>query len=87
MHTAPIPRRSAIRQTALLATSLGLGPRLTAALATPSDRQFKIGACDWSIGTRATTKAFGVAKEIGLDGVQVSFNTAEDEKHLSKPDV
>jgi len=86
IHT-PLSRRSAIRRTALLATSLGISPRLATALSETSDRDFKIGACDWSIGARATTKAFEVAKEIGLDGVQVSLNTAEDEMHLRKPEV
>ena len=35
--------------------------------------RFKIGACDWSLGKRQTPDAFTVAKEIGLDGVEVSF--------------
>lgn len=34
---------------------------------------FKIGACDWSIGNAQKPEAFAIAKEIGLDGVEVSF--------------
>lgn len=34
---------------------------------------FKIGACDWSLGNTQKPEAFAVAKEIGLDGVEVSF--------------
>src|SRR5207237_9024411 len=30
-------------------------------------------------------KSFAVAKQIGLDGVQVSLNTASDYEHLRKP--
>lgn len=45
-------------------------------------RRFKIGACDWSIGKMATPAAFKVAKEIGLDGVQVSLGTLGDNMHL-----
>jgi L-ribulose-5-phosphate 3-epimerase len=39
---------------------------------------FKIGACDWTLRERGTPKAFEVAKEIGLDGLQVSTGTNED---------
>ena len=35
---------------------------------------YKIGACDWSIGKRQQIDAFEVAKEIGLDGIEVSFD-------------
>lgn len=38
-----------------------------------SEHQFKIGACDWSIGQRGSVGAMEVARAIGLDGVQVSF--------------
>lgn len=37
------------------------------------DGRFKIGACDWSLGKTQSPDAFAVAKQIGLDGVQVSF--------------
>jgi len=37
---------------------------------------FKIGACDWSIGKRQQIEAFDLAREIGLDGVQFSFDGA-----------
>lgn len=35
---------------------------------------FQLGACDWSIGNTQKPEAFAVAKEIGLDGVEVSFS-------------
>ncbi|HEY3324342.1 MAG TPA: sugar phosphate isomerase/epimerase family protein [Planctomycetota bacterium] len=35
-------------------------------------KRFRIGACDWSLGKSCSVDAFTVAKEIGLDGVQVS---------------
>lgn len=49
--------------------------------------RFKIGACDWSIGPAGDINAFAVAKQIGLDGIQVSLNTASDHEHLRKPSV
>jgi len=38
-------------------------------------RSFKMGACDWTLGPVASVKSFDMAKEIGLDGVQLSSNT------------
>ena len=35
--------------------------------------KFSIGACDWSLGKKGSLESLQVAKEIGLDGVQVSF--------------
>jgi sugar phosphate isomerase/epimerase len=56
-------------------------------LARAADRRFKIGTCDWSIGKMADPAALEVAKEIGLDGVQVSLGTAKDDMHLRQPAV
>lgn len=50
-------------------------------------RRFKIGACDWSIGQMGSPGAFKVAKEIGLDGVQVSLGTAANNMHLRQAGV
>ncbi|GAB3944488.1 hypothetical protein GCM10028805_12080 [Spirosoma harenae] len=77
-------RRDALRY------SLGIG--LTAfafparSRSIPTKSQFKIGACDWSIGPAGDINAFTVAKQIGLDGLQVSLNTATDHEHLRNPD-
>jgi L-ribulose-5-phosphate 3-epimerase len=48
--------------------------------------QFSIGACDWSIGMRGRTEALALAKELGLDGVQVSMGSKNDLR-LRQPDV
>lgn len=52
-----------------------------------SSRRFRVGACDWSIGKQASPDALSVAKEIGLDGVQVSLGTEKDEMHLTRAEV
>jgi len=39
-----------------------------------AQRRFRIGACDWSIRQAQKPEAFAVAKEIGLDGLEVSFS-------------
>lgn len=49
--------------------------------------RFKIGACDWSINSMGNIQAFDVAKQIGLDGVQLSLLTKSDEMHLRRPET
>lgn len=49
--------------------------------------RFKIGACDWSIGKMAEPGALEVAKQIGLDGVQVSLGTLANDMHLRRPEA
>jgi L-ribulose-5-phosphate 3-epimerase len=46
----------------------------------------KFGMCDWSIG-RHDPSVFDVAREIGLDGVEVSIGYPEDGLQLRKPEV
>jgi L-ribulose-5-phosphate 3-epimerase len=48
---------------------------------------FKIGVCDWNLGKMADPGCFAVAKEIGLDGVQVSLGTAGNNMHLRQKDI
>ena len=49
--------------------------------------RFDIGACDWSLGMRGKTDALGVAKQLGLDGVQVSMGTVDNDLALRRPEV
>lgn len=55
--------------------------------AAPEQRRFKIGACDWSLGRMADPAAFEIARDIGLDGVQVSLGTEANDMHLRRADV
>lgn len=48
---------------------------------------YPIGACDWSLRASQNPQAFEVAKDIGLDGVQVSFGAPGGEFDLRKPEV
>ncbi|NOY43461.1 MAG: sugar phosphate isomerase/epimerase [Planctomycetes bacterium] len=77
-------RREALGTAA--AAGFSLSPALLAA-AVDTPRQFKIGACDWSIGRGGQLSALELAKEIGLDGVQVSFGKPDDEYDLRKEAV
>jgi L-ribulose-5-phosphate 3-epimerase len=58
-----------------------------ALLAAPQSRWFKIGACDWSLGKRCDPAAFDVAKQIGLDGVQVEMGNVANDMHLRRPEM
>ena len=49
--------------------------------------RFRIGACDWSLGMRGRTDAFTVARQLGLDGVQVSMGSADNDLQLRRPEV
>ncbi|MFW6170227.1 MAG: sugar phosphate isomerase/epimerase family protein [Planctomycetota bacterium] len=84
MSTLRINRRAAIQWGA--GAVAACMPELQALAADP-DRTFKIGACDWSLGMRQTPKALDTAQKIGLDGVQVSFGSADAEYDLRKPEV
>jgi L-ribulose-5-phosphate 3-epimerase len=49
--------------------------------------RFNLGACDWSLGQRARTDALTVAKQLGLDGVQVSMGSVDNDLQLRRVDV
>ena len=60
---------------------------LTPLFAGPDSRRFKIGACDWSMGKRSDPAALDLAKQIGLDGVQIDMGTIGNDMHLRRPEV
>jgi sugar phosphate isomerase/epimerase len=55
-------------------------------LAATAKRWFKIGACEWNLG-RSDPSSLTIAKEIGLDGVQINMGTVGNNMHLRKPEV
>lgn len=48
----------------------------------PAGRGFKIGACDWTLEKQIDPGSFEFARRLGLDGVQLSFNTLDKQTHL-----
>jgi sugar phosphate isomerase/epimerase len=46
----------------------------------------KVGACDWSLRQEGKPEAFAVAKEIGLEGVEVSLGKGEDKLPQTDPE-
>jgi L-ribulose-5-phosphate 3-epimerase len=39
-----------------------------------SGAQYQLGICDWTMGIRCDTSAFQQAKELGFDGIQLTFD-------------
>jgi len=54
--------------------------------AAPEKRVFKIGACEWSL-RKADPSCMEIAKQIGLDGVQVGMGNASNKMWLRRADV
>jgi sugar phosphate isomerase/epimerase len=87
MNTRLTSRRQMLVRSAQAAAALVLSSPFAPLFAAAGTRRFKIGACDWSIGKMADPAAFDVAKQIGLDGVQVSLGTEANGMHLRKPEM
>jgi L-ribulose-5-phosphate 3-epimerase len=79
---ASLTRRALLERAAALA-AFGLSGLYSVA----AKGRFDIGACDWSLGMRGKTDALAVAKQLGLDGVQVSMGSVDDDLQLRRPEV
>lgn len=67
-------------------SGLALGASTGLTFGNTGKRKMKIGACDWSIGKSSNIGAFKVAKEIGLDGIQVSLGSDANNMHMREKD-
>ena len=76
-----------IRRSAGAMATLAVPAQFASLLSAQEKHRFKIGACDWSLGKMDDPAAFEVAKEVGLDGVQVSLGTAANDMRLRRPDI
>src|SRR5204862_5029631 len=82
-----LSRREALRRGFQAAAGLAGVSALEPLLNGAEVRRYKIGACDWSLGKMDDPGAFELAREIGLDGVQVSLGTAANDMHLRQAEV
>jgi len=85
--TQPFSRRQLLIRSTKAAALLAASSRLAPLWAQPEQRTFQIGACDWSIGKTSDPGAMELAREIGLDGVQVSLGTLDNDMHLRRAEV
>ena len=81
-----VSRRQVITRVAATAGWLVLSPQFSPLFAEETKRRFKIGACQWSL-RKSGPECFEVAKEIGLDGVQVDMGSAGNDMHLRQAEV
>lgn len=81
---ASFSRRDVLRTTGLCAFGLASG---VGDLFAASAGRFSIGACDWSLGQRGKTEAMSVARQLGIDGVQISMGDVANDLHLRQPGV
>jgi L-ribulose-5-phosphate 3-epimerase len=82
---APNRREMLVRTSQALA-GVVLGPQLAPLFAAPEKRRFKIGACEWSL-RKSDPSCFEVAKQIGLNGVEVDMGRATNGMWLRRTDV
>lgn len=80
-------RRTVLKQSLMLGGLAVVAPscRRSMGSVVRQQQRFRIGACDWSINAAASLRAFNTAKQIGLDGVQVSLNSLTDKTYLRDP--
>ena len=76
-----ITRRELFKRSAFLAAFFNLSP-LHELFADAAKNKIRIGACDWSVGKNSDPAAFEVAKQIGLEGIQINMGSEENKMHL-----
>jgi sugar phosphate isomerase/epimerase len=81
-----LTRRQMVKRSAQAAAAITLSQSFGPLFAAPGSRGFKIGACDWSLG-RNDPSCMQIAREIGLDGVQVSMGSVGDHMRMRQREV
>jgi L-ribulose-5-phosphate 3-epimerase len=79
-------RRQMLGRAARFTAALAFGSSFAPLWAAPDARGFKIGAPEWSL-RKTDPSCFAVARDIGLDGVQVNLGSLTDQMHLRRPEV
>ncbi len=69
---------------AVLAAGAGVASK---AIGAAGEVPVRIGMCDWNLGKTADVGALAVAREIGLNGVEVSLVSSKDERYLRTPEI
>ncbi|MDH7501867.1 MAG: sugar phosphate isomerase/epimerase family protein [Verrucomicrobiota bacterium] len=81
-----LDRRQMIARTGSALLAALCAPAVAPLLADADKRRFKIGACDWSL-RKPDPSCMALAKQIGLDGVQINMGNAENRMWLRRPEV
>ena len=86
MNHMQLTRRRALTLTGRLAAATAAFSVSTFPSGARSKRRFNIGACEWSL-RKSDPSCFPLAKEIGLDGVQVDLGNLKNGIHLRRPEI
>jgi sugar phosphate isomerase/epimerase len=81
-----LSRRQMLSCTVKAAAALGLAASAVCPTQAAAKRRLKIGACEWSL-RKGDPSSLAVAKEIGLDGVQVNMGSLGNKMWLRQPEV
>jgi sugar phosphate isomerase/epimerase len=84
--TMSVSRRSFIKAAGATGAAAALGSLASTARAAGGD-DLRIGMTDWNLGKTADIGAIALAREIGLDGVEVSLATEKETVHLRCPEM
>ena len=76
-----LTRRELLKRSALLSGLVSSG-FLKSVDAKNFKKKIRIGACDWSIGKSSDIGGFQLAKQIGLEGIQVNLGSDGNNMHL-----
>lgn len=79
-------RRLFLKQSMLLGLAT-TSPLISLTIPTAAKPHYLLGACDWSIGKTSDVTSFALAKEIGLDGLQISLGLARNNMHLRQAEM
>lgn len=82
-----LTRRQMLAATGQAIAGLAFASSFAPLFAAPEKRCFRIGAPDWSLGKAGDVTALEVARQIGLDGVQVSMGSLANNMQLRRADV
>ena len=83
-----VTRRDFVKRTAMGSALVAGAAASTAASQPPDAVPLRVGMTDWNLGQRGDITKISLAREIGLDGIQVSLIFPEDGSlHLRDPKV
>ena len=80
-------RRECLIGAGAAAAGMVLGGTMREALAQAAAAGIKVGMCDWSLVKQGKPSDFDLAKQIGLDGLQVSVGLPNNQVWLRRPEV
>ncbi|HWK57451.1 MAG TPA: sugar phosphate isomerase/epimerase family protein [Parapedobacter sp.] len=86
MNAYSLNRRAVLKKIVTATGVIAIGNSWQSAIS-GNKRKYRISVCDWSISKQSEVSALALAKTLGLDGVQVSLGTVQNNMHLREKAV